>query len=149
MVAEGVFQKFPTLRFVLVEGGVSWLPPLLWRFDKNWKALRVQAPWLTRLPSAVVREHVRLTTQPLEEPDDPGQLHAILRMFDAEHTLMFSSDFPHWDGDTPDFAARAIPPALRERVLHETARELYRLPAGPATRPVMGAAPPVPIPAHP
>jgi predicted TIM-barrel fold metal-dependent hydrolase len=49
--------------------------------------------------------------------------------------LMFSSDFPHWDGDTPDFAARAFPAALRGRVMSETARELYRLPTKPAVIP--------------
>jgi Amidohydrolase len=54
-------------------------------------------------------------------------------MFDAANMLMFSSDFPHWDGDTPDFAARRFPPAMRPRVLGETAGELYRLPA-PSTQ---------------
>jgi predicted TIM-barrel fold metal-dependent hydrolase len=43
--------------------------------------------------------------------------------------VMFASDFPHWGRRHPDFAARAFPPALRRRVLSETARELYRLPA--------------------
>jgi predicted TIM-barrel fold metal-dependent hydrolase len=131
LVTEGVFQKFPTLKFVLVEGGVSWLPALLWRFDKNWKALRQTTPWLDRPPSEVVREHVRLTTQPVEEPDRVEQFHQVLGMFDAAAMLMFSSDFPHWDGDTPDFAARRLPPALRSRVMAETARELYRLPEIP------------------
>lgn len=128
LVTEGVFQKFPTLKFVLIEGGVSWLPPILWRFDKNWKALRQTTPWLDRRPSEIVRDHVVLTTQPLEEPDDPRQLQAILSMLDAAHMLMFSSDYPHWDGDTPDFAGRAFGPDVRHRVLGETARELYRLP---------------------
>jgi predicted TIM-barrel fold metal-dependent hydrolase len=49
-------------------------------------------------------------------------------MFPADHMVMFSSDFPHWDGDTPDFAARSFPADLRDRVMHETARALYRLP---------------------
>jgi predicted TIM-barrel fold metal-dependent hydrolase len=49
-------------------------------------------------------------------------------MFDAEHMLMFSSDYPHWDGDTPDFAARRFSPSLRPQVLSETARALYGLP---------------------
>jgi predicted TIM-barrel fold metal-dependent hydrolase len=42
--------------------------------------------------------------------------------------LMFSSDFPHWDGDTPDFAGRAFrhDPALHARVMGDTARKVYR-----------------------
>jgi predicted TIM-barrel fold metal-dependent hydrolase len=128
LVTEGVFVKFPTLKWVLIEGGVSWLPPLLWRFDKNYKALRQTTPWLTRPPSEYVHEHVFLTTQPMEEPDDPNHLRQILGMFDAGRMLMFSSDFPHWDGDTPDFAARGLPADLRPRVMSETARELYGLP---------------------
>jgi predicted TIM-barrel fold metal-dependent hydrolase len=49
-------------------------------------------------------------------------------MFDAGRMLMFSTDFPHWDGDTPEFTGRWLPPHLRSRVMSETARELYRLP---------------------
>ena len=140
LVTEGVFQKFPSLKFVLVEGGVAWLPPLMWRFDKNWKALRMTTPWLTRPPSAVIAEHVYLTTQPIEEPEDVDHFRAMLGMFPADRMLMFSSDYPHWDGDTPDFAARAFPPETRRRVLFENARELYRLPAVPAAAPGMAAA---------
>lgn len=132
LVTEGVFVTFPALRWVLIEGGVSWLPALLWRFDKNYKALRQTTPWLTRLPSEVVREGVFLTTQPLEEPADVDHLRQVLGMFDASRMLMFSSDYPHWDGDAPDFAGRALPPHLRPRVMSETARELYGLPEGVA-----------------
>jgi len=128
LVTEGVFMKFPTLKFVMIEGGISWLPPLMWRFDKNWKALRQTTPWLDRPPSEIISEHILLTTQPLEEPEDLKQFHQILAMFDVDHMLMFSTDFPHWDGDTPDFAARALPPEVRDRVMTETARELYQLP---------------------
>ena len=128
LITEGVFIRFPTLKFVLIEGGVSWLPPLMWRFDKNWKALRQTTPWLERPPSEIISDHILLTTQPLEEPEHPKHFKMMLDMFDAGRMLMFSTDFPHWDGDTPDFAARAIPPELRQRVMSETARELYRLP---------------------
>lgn len=132
LVSEGVFVRFPELRFVLIEGGIAWLPPVLWRFDKNWKALRQTTPWLVRPPSEYVRDHVLLTTQPIEEPPRAEDLKAILGMFDVGKMVMFASDFPHWDGDTPDFAGRAFPTAVRARVLGETARELYRLPGSPS-----------------
>lgn len=128
LVTEGVFQKFPTLRFILIEGGVCWLPPLMWRLDKNWKALRMTAPWLDRPPSEIIQEHVLLTTQPLEEPTHSAHLRQMLEMFDAEHMLMFSSDFPHWDGDTPEFVARSLPAAMRANVLSKNARRIYGLP---------------------
>jgi uncharacterized protein len=129
LITEGVFVKFPSLRFVLMEGGVCWVPPLLWRFDKNWKALRQTTPWLVDPPSEVARRHVRLTTQPLEEPERREDFARMLEMFDAGSMLLFSSDFPHWDGDMPDFSAARIPRELRERIMSENARALYRLPA--------------------
>lgn len=130
LVNEGIFVRFPGLTFVMIEGGVSWLPSLMWRLDKNWKALRMTVPWLTERPSAYIERHVRLTTQPIEEPENSTFLTQTLEMFDYGRMLMFSSDYPHWDGDTPDFTARFIPKEQRDNVLHETARDLYRLPGG-------------------
>jgi len=134
LITEGVFVKFPTLKFVMVEGGVSWVPPIMWRLDKNWKGLRQTVPWLERPPSEYIQEHVFLTTQPIEEPDNPAHLKAMLEMFDAGSMLMFSSDYPHWDGDTPSFSARPFSPELRPRVMSETARALYKLPPAPIAR---------------
>jgi predicted TIM-barrel fold metal-dependent hydrolase len=128
LVAEGVFVKFPTLKVVLVEGGMCWLPPLMWRFDKNWKALRMTAPWLDRPPSEYIRDHILLTTQPLEEPPTSDHFKTMLKMFDAENMVMFSSDFPHWDGDMPDFAASAFPEAMRPAVMGGNAARVYGLP---------------------
>ena len=139
LVTEGVFAKFPTLKFVMLEGGVSWLPPIFWRFDKNWKALRMTVPWVNRPPSEIITEHVMLSTQPIEEPDDISQLHTMLDMFDAEKMLMFATDYPHWDGDTPDFAARLIPAKLRKAIMGENARKLYKLPEKPVQVQLNGA----------
>lgn len=127
MVCEGIFQKFPELKVVFVEGGVSWLVPLMWRFDKDWKALRSTVPWLEKSPSETIRGRLFLTTQPIEEPEDHRHLKQLFEMFDAEHMLLFSSDFPHWDGDTPDFALRGFSETFKRRVLAENAVELFGL----------------------
>ena len=132
LVCEGVFETFPTLRVVIVEGGLSWLPQLMWRMDKNYKALRDTAPWLTRLPSDYVKEHIRLTTQPIEEPDRPEFLTQTLTMIEAGRTVMFSSDYPHWDNDNPRLVFRRLDRALRDRIMGQTAAELYRLREAPA-----------------
>lgn len=132
LVAEGTFEKFPELRVLLVEGGVSWLAPLLWRMDKNFKALRSTIPWLKELPSDYVLRHVRMTTQPVEEPDNPEHLAQLYAMIHAERTLCFSTDFPHWDFDDPlrAFPSR-LPAEMKQRILYDNAAELFGLPARP------------------
>ncbi|MBD2865714.1 amidohydrolase family protein [Paenibacillus oceani] len=132
LVCEGVFEKFPRLTFVAIEGGVAWLPHLMWRMDKNYKALRDSTPWLKRLPSEYIKAHIRLTTQPIEEPDDPNHFLQICRMIDAEKTLMFSSDYPHWDNDNPNMIFRGMDKGLKHRIMAGTAADLYGL----ARRPI-------------
>lgn len=127
LVCEGVFERLPGLRVVVVEGGVSWLPHLMWRLDKNFMALRDTVPWLTRRPSDYIRNHIRLTTQPVEEPEHPDHLGQIFAMITAEQTLMFSSDYPHWDNDNPELLFRRLDRNVRARIMAGTAAELYGL----------------------
>lgn len=131
LVCEGVFEKFPTLTFVGIEGGLAWLPHLMWRMDKNYKALRDTTPWLERLPSEYIIDHVKLTTQPIEEPANADELTQILAMMHAAKTVMFSSDYPHWDNDNPNLILRRIDPATRARIFGGTAAELYGLHLAP------------------
>jgi len=127
LICEGVFEKFPKLTFIAIEGGFAWLPHLIWRMDKNYKALRDTTPWLKRLPSEYVMDHIKLTTQPIEEPQNKQDLLDILRMINAGQTLMYSSDYPHWDFDHPDLALPPLDPELRHRIYAGTAADLYGL----------------------
>jgi len=130
LVIEGVFNEFPDMKFVAIEGGFGWLPHLLWRLDKNWKALRETTPWLTEPPSTILKRHVRITTQPIEEPEKPEHLLQIFDMIDAPELLMFSSDYPHWDGDDPRFVVpRQLDVTTRRRIFWDNAAQLYQLPS--------------------
>jgi predicted TIM-barrel fold metal-dependent hydrolase len=126
LLLNGVFEKFG-LDLVLIEGGFSWLPYLRWRLDKDWRGLREQTPWLDRPPSAYITDHVYLTTQPLPEPTDPAHLRQMFDMIDAHETVMFASDYPHWDADDPRAAFPPLEADLERQIFRDTAAELYGL----------------------
>ncbi len=131
LLTEGVFERFPGFGVTFTEGGVSWLLALMWRLDAEWKALRSEVPWLTKAPSAYLRDHVRFSSQPIENPDNPRHLLQVMEMMDAENLLMFASDYPHWDFDSPTHAFPKLPPALHERIFSRNAREWLGLPPAP------------------
>ncbi len=58
LVFEGVFERFPNLKIVLIEGGFAWAPSLCWRMDKHWERMRAETPHVKRPPSEYIREHV-------------------------------------------------------------------------------------------
>lgn len=124
---EGVFERFPGFKVVFVEGGSSWLPSLMWRLDAHYRGLRMEVPWVRKRPAEYLRDHVRLTSQPLERPDNDRHLLQMLEMMDAEHLLMFSSDYPHWDFDSPVHAFPKLPDVLKQRIFYENANAFYNL----------------------
>ena len=125
LVCEGVFEKFPTLKFVFIEGGVCWVPHIMWRLDKNFKAVRAETPWLKRLPSEYILDHCYFTTQPIEEPKNPEHLLQVFAMMDGHRTIVYSSDYPHWDFDNPFTAFSFFPADLKRRIYAESAVDLY------------------------
>lgn len=128
LVSEGVFVEFPDLEWAFIEGGFTWVPMMLWRMDKNWKALREQVPWMERPPSEYIIENVKFSTQPVAEPEKSKHLNQIFDMMHAEKTLMFSSDYPHWDNDNPEYGLPNMEEPMRSQVYYKNAQELYGLP---------------------
>lgn len=125
LVCQGVFERFPGLKVVICEGGFAWLPDVMWRLDKDWRSLRDELPWLKRPPSEYIVEHLRVTTQPFVEVERRSHLTALLEIIRADQTLLYSSDYPHWDFDHPARALSGVPQETRSRILADNARELY------------------------
>jgi predicted TIM-barrel fold metal-dependent hydrolase len=112
LVLEGVLSRRPDLRVVLVASGVSWLPSLAWRLDKNWKGIRREVPWVERAPSETIRRCLRLTVRPFDAP--PEAFPEVLAHLGSEAMLLYASG----DGPVPDVDydenARDTYPRLRD-----------------------------------
>jgi predicted TIM-barrel fold metal-dependent hydrolase len=127
MIFEGVFERFPSLKLVLVEGGFAWLAPLMWRMDREWERMRDEVPHLTRKPSDYVRTNVWLTTQPVEEPPNVRHMTHLLKWIGPDR-LMFSTDYPHWDFDHPERTFKVgMDEADKRAILRDNAVALYGL----------------------
>lgn len=125
LVMEGVFLKYPKLKAVMIESGVTWLPPFLWRLNKFWRGTRMETPWIDRLPSEIVKDHIRLTTAPFDAPDEPGMLARIIDQLPSEDMLLFASDFPHWQNDGDAMLPPGIDSVLRKKILIDNPLATY------------------------
>jgi hypothetical protein len=128
LVHSGVFERFPSLQFVLEEGGLAWLAPLMWRLDHTWSRMRDVAPHLTEPPSDVIRRHFHFTTQPLDVPDKPKFLGQIFDQLDMDDRIMFASDWPHWDYDDPTrvVTVSQVGQERHDKIMAANAERLFR-----------------------
>ena len=125
LVSEGVFAKFPELKFVFMESGVTWLPAALWRFDKTWRGVRAEIPWVKTPPSAIVRDHIRLTLQPFDAPEGAGRLERFCEQMKSDEMVLFSTDFPHWHFDGEEALPIGADTALARKILWDNPLATY------------------------
>ncbi|MDP3869969.1 amidohydrolase family protein [Phenylobacterium sp.] len=93
LVIDGVFDRFPNLKFGAIELGASWLPSLM-RFMDSGAAAFGKEERLQRLsakPSEILRRQFRVTPYPHEDT-------AWIIANSGEEMCLFSSDFPHIEG---------------------------------------------------
>jgi predicted TIM-barrel fold metal-dependent hydrolase len=129
LVLGGACAELPGLRVVMTEGGWSWLPPVLWRMDQEWKAAQREVPWVAEPPSAYVRRHFRFTTQPFDAPPDGQQLRQLLSQVGSDDLLLYASDHPHAYLHGNDELLEVLDDAQRERVRWRNAWDWYDLQA--------------------
>lgn len=123
----GVFDKFPNTKIICLEGGFSWLPHVMYRADREYKSLRQEVPWLKRFPSEYIHDHFRFATQPVEDIT-VKQWMQLTELMGSDKLLVFATDYPHFDFDSPTRALPAgLPKELQRKILFENAREFYNL----------------------
>jgi predicted TIM-barrel fold metal-dependent hydrolase len=88
IIFHGLLQRFPGLRFALVENGAGWVPQLLGSLDHAYRKAPQQYP---ELPSSTFKRHFWM--HPFHE-EDPREL---IRLLGADRVI-FGSDFPHIEG---------------------------------------------------
>jgi predicted TIM-barrel fold metal-dependent hydrolase len=125
LVAEGVFTKYPGLKVVFIESGFAWLPPFLWRSNKTWRGTRAETPWVKQEPAVIIRDHVRVTLQPVDAPIDGGKLEQTIKQIGSDDMLLFSTDFPHWHFEGLEALPEQLSPALRKKILLENPLATY------------------------
>lgn len=102
----------------------TWLSAFVWRLAKFWRGLRSEIPWVDRSPAEIVRDHVRLTLQPIDAPPQAEQLERVWEHLGSDEMLLFSTDYPHWQfDDTP--LPDAVPAAIARKILIDNPLATY------------------------
>ena len=85
-------------RIGVTEAGISWMPFLCNRLDKEYLERRREVPFLTERPSHYVKQ-IYVATQPIEEPERLRDIVTLMELYDGD--------------DTTDVRLRLAAPRLR------------------------------------
>ncbi|MBW2501285.1 MAG: amidohydrolase family protein [Deltaproteobacteria bacterium] len=129
MTYSGVFERHPLLTLLLAEVGTGWLPYLMREIDDRTSPtaeLFLGSYSLPLKPSEYLARNVRAT------PLGGGNDQPLLTIMDElpEDMLLFSSDFPHFEGFTDPLghyreALAGLPQDRVERFLGGSIAEAY------------------------
>jgi predicted TIM-barrel fold metal-dependent hydrolase len=116
MIIDGVMERFPRLKFGVIEQGAAWVPSWIRQLDTVHDAyfkFEERLRSLSLRPSEYVNRHVRVTPYSV---DDVGW---IIEQ-SGEDICMFSSDYPHKEGGRDpikrfDNSIKHLPESAKQR----------------------------------
>ena len=137
LVFSGIPQRFPRLRFVLVEANIGWIPTVLEQLDDmflryRWFSGAVEL--MKEMPSRIFHRNFWATFM----IDTVGI--ELRHRLNVDH-VMWSTDYPHTGSDWPnhrvtlDRLFRGVPKVEVKKMLHGNCKALYRLDHVPDTLP--------------
>ena len=125
LVCDGLFDRFPHLKALVVECGAGWVGYVMDRLDEKYE--RFGSTSMKEKPSEYFRRNVWVVFDP-----DERSIDAQCDLLGQDH-LLWGSDYPHIDSHI-DAASRIresvaeLSDERRRAVLGENARNLFRLP---------------------
>jgi len=125
IIFGGALDRFASLKIVLGESGIGWIPSMLdrmdWQYDNEFRDLGLKLK-----PSEYWHRQMYATFQ-----SDLVGMHLIDFLGDGH--VMYASDYPHPDGTWPDSRTFVdqqmahLSDATRQKILHDNAASLYRI----------------------
>ncbi len=129
VVASGILDDHPRLRVGFFESGLGWLPYWLDRLDEHKETMGHLVPRLQREPTEIWSEQCFVTMEAGE-----GEALAQLADMGLAHTVVWGSDYPHYDCTYPGALAeldesleRVGRSGLRTDVVYTNARRFMGL----------------------
>jgi predicted TIM-barrel fold metal-dependent hydrolase len=125
LIIDGIMERFPALKFGVIEQGATWLPGLMRQLDSAMEAFYRHEERLRRLslrPSEYLRRQVRVTPYPTE---DVGWVIEQA----GEDVCLFSSDYPHVEGGRNPIKRfeqnlKSVPDRAKQRFYHDNFADL-------------------------
>ncbi|MBI3078213.1 MAG: amidohydrolase [Deltaproteobacteria bacterium] len=124
LITGGVCDQFPRLHFALLETGAGWVPYWFERMEEHYHKIAYLVPGMRRKPDEYL-EQLFISCDPGEET-----LPHVLEV--AEDSIIFASDYPHWDGEYPRAVAkiadrRTLTDTQKRKVLGENAKRMFHV----------------------
>jgi predicted TIM-barrel fold metal-dependent hydrolase len=128
LIAQGVMERHPNLRFVFLESGGGWATYWLYRLDEQVRGFGGFCPEMKLLPSEYFARQCWISFE-VDEHTLP-----VLAPVVGTDRIVWGTDYPHPDCTFPGMvkelraAIADLPESDRARILGQNAVDLYRLP---------------------
>lgn len=133
LLTTGVLERFPKLRFVSVESGLSWVPFCILALERALTELmsKAERAQFKRTPREAFKEQIFVTFW----FENRNCIDFYLSEFGADN-LMFETDFPHPVSMYPETQAQVhaslghLDEDIQRKILYKNAERVYGVPVG-------------------
>lgn len=127
ILCGGLVEKFPRIKWAILESGIGWVPYFMERMDEHYERLPQLMAEMKKWP----REYMKSGQIYYSCDPDEASIPFALDMM-GDDLVFYASDYPHWDGRFPNSVAPirdhpTLSPARKRKLLGENAARFYGL----------------------